>query len=804
MILKVYARLFAFLTVLALFVLSGHFPQHPGKRFSVAHLTSLSEAEAKEPRGIYTYRYDSSRSGINPYEQRLKPSSVNQTTFGLLYTDTVDAPVYAQPLYIPDVNIGGVVHQVAYVATENDSVYAFDATTQGAPLLQTSLLGPGEQPIPHASCSFTVFPYVGITSTPVIDPATGTLYVLARSELQTATGTQYFARLHALKLSNLKAKLTGFPVVISGSVPGTGSGSVGGSVAFDPEYAGQRAALLLAENNPSGGKQIYVAFASLCDAGTFHGWIFGYNARTGQQLSVFNTTPNGYEGGIWASGNGLAEDANGEIYAAVSNGDYNPPVGDYGDTLLQLTPPSSGPGQLTVADTYTPSYQCAENVNDHDFGTGGVVLLPPQPTSPTNLLVTEDKYGTIFLLNCDNLGGGPTPVTCPGTVPPPTEPPECAAFPMLPECFFSVSPGPGYKFAAPVFFNGNLYVTPWDQPPEVYALSDGAFPTSPTTTVPANQFVASAHGEPGMSLSASGVNNALLWILDDEAYNETTSTDSGPPLLYAFDPTNMSGPVFVSNQLPGSANPGETVKFAVPAEINGKVYVGTQSTLAVYGMLTAPPAKPIRLIGAQSSTVDGATAVILTMPAGVVAGNLLIAQIAADDSAGAPIQVTEPQGWTLLNLEPSPAGDQTQVIYWKIAGTTEPASYTWTVSTPVSVAGGIAAYRNVNTASPFDVVSGDYFPTASTSITAPSLTTSYEHEQLIVLLAAFTGESSASWTFPPGMTSEMFAQDTDAEVSAPFLGQALGLADPTGNRTALVLTAAPAAVASLSIRAAGY
>ena len=257
-----------------------------------------------------------------------------------------------------------------------------------------------------------------------------------------------------------------------------------------------RHALLEAVHNPASGKQIYVAFASL-DVATYHGWIFEYDAATGEQLGVFNTTPNGYEGGIWQSGNGLAEDVNGEIYAGVANGDYNPPVDDYGDTLLQLTPASGGSGQLTVADSFTPSYQCENNVNDTDFGMGGVVLLPTQPTSPANQVVTQDKFGTIYLLDRDNLGGGPAPITCPGTVTPPTEPPECAAFPMLPECFFAIVPGPAsFLFSAPIFFNGNLFVTPWYEPPEVFAMTDGAlsnFPDNYRTCQPVQGWASPGH-----------------------------------------------------------------------------------------------------------------------------------------------------------------------------------------------------------------------------------------------------------------------------------------------------------------------
>ena len=273
--------------------------------------------------------------------------------------------------------------------------------------------------------------------------------------------------------------------------------------------------------------------------------------------------------------------------------------------------------------------------------------------------------------------------------------------------------------------------------------------------------------------------------------------------MYAFDPTNLSGPVYVNDQPATAVKPGNAVKFAVPAVINGKVYIGTQSTLAVYGMLTTPPAEPITLHGAQSSTADGVTAITLTKPAGAIAGDLLIAQIAAVDSTVAPITFTAvPPGWTIVSSRSRAAGGQ--LICDKITGTAEPVSYTWTTDIPVSAAGGIAAYGNVNTASPIDLMSSSYFSTPATTITAPSLRTQHEYERLIVLISTFTGENSSGWTFPPGMTNEFLAEDADTNVSALFLDQTLGLPDPTGARTALFQTAAPRAIAELAIRATGY
>jgi len=245
-------------------------------------------------------------------ESVLTPANVNTTTFGLLFSVPVDGQIYAQPLYVSGLNIGGTVHNTVFVATEHDSVYAFDADTPSPPLWQTSFMSPaaGITTVSSADVNCTVItPEIGITSTPVIDPNSGTLYVVAATK---ENGT-FFHRVHALDVMTGTDKVP--PVVIQGNVPGTGDGSA--NVSFVSLQHLQRAALLLSNG------ALYIAFASYCDLTPYHGWVFAYDAQTLAQVGIFNDTPNGQRGGIWQSGGGPAADANGNVYVMTGNGTFD-------------------------------------------------------------------------------------------------------------------------------------------------------------------------------------------------------------------------------------------------------------------------------------------------------------------------------------------------------------------------------------------------------------------------------------------------------------------------------------------------
>ncbi|HTL15821.1 MAG TPA: hypothetical protein VL793_01220, partial [Patescibacteria group bacterium] len=389
---------------------------------------------------VVTYHNDAARTGANPKESLLKPANVAPAGFGKLFAQPVDGYIYAQPLLVSGVNIAGKgLHNVVFVATEHNSVYAFDADTNiggnAAPLWQVNL-GPS---VPSADVlSGDIVPEIGITSTPVIEPNAGTLYVVAK----TKENGIYFQKLHALDISS-GAERPGSPVLIDATVPGSGDGSVGGQLSFDPLRHMNRPGLLL-----SGGI-VYIAFASHGDVTPYHGWVFGYDAATLQQVSVFNTTPNGLTdpsgypiggGGIWQAGGGPAADPNGNLYVIIGNGTFDaaPSLGggiDYGDSFLKL---GTG-GALTVADYFTPFNQDFLNRSDADLGSSGPLVLPDSVGSAAHphLLVGAGKEGKIYLLDRDNMGqfaaGGDDQIVQ-----------------SLP---FAI----GGAFGSPAFFNGTLY-----------------------------------------------------------------------------------------------------------------------------------------------------------------------------------------------------------------------------------------------------------------------------------------------------------------------------------------------------------
>jgi len=353
--------------------------------------------------GTHTFQNDNGHTGQNRQENVLTTGNVNQSQFGLLSSYAVDGQVYAQPLYVAGVNMGSRhrrrnIHNVVYVATEHDSVYAFDADNLSSPpLWQVSFIDPsaGITTVPSSDVQSSEFyPYeIGITSTPVIDQSSDTLYVVP----YTKENGQYVYRLHALDIRSGAEKFGG-PVVISAAVPGTGNGSSGGILPLNDIRQGQRPGLLLVNG------VVYIAFASgHGDVEPWHGWLLGYNAQTLEQVAVFNTTPNGGAGGIWGAGGGFAADSLGDLFLVTGNGtfDVNNGGAEYGDSFVKLTTNS---GALTVADYFAPFSAAMLSMSDLDLSSGGVTLLPDQPTSPSHLLIGGGKQGILYLVNRDNMG----------------------------------------------------------------------------------------------------------------------------------------------------------------------------------------------------------------------------------------------------------------------------------------------------------------------------------------------------------------------------------------------------------------
>lgn len=529
--------------------------------------------------GVFSWRNDSMLSGINSQETILTPATVSngvKQQFGKLFACAVDGEVYAQPLYAANVSIAGAgVHNVVFVATEHDSVFAFDADVSPCETLwQTSFLNPVLNVTSVPACfisngvctdggtsndvgSNDITPEIGITGTPVINPASGMLYVVSKTKQITGNGPVYAQQLHVLDIT------TGFeepfsPAVIRATVPGDGAGGNGSNlVPFDPLRENQSLGLAL-----SGGN-VYVAFGSHGNVDPFHGWLFAYNANTLAQVAVFNTTPNNppSRGGISESGAAPSIDINGTVFVATGQGVFDAssataPNTEYSQTLLQLS--ANAGGNFTVLGTFTPFNQLEMSSNGQSFGTSGALLLPNQNSGPPHLAVIGGETGVLYLVNRDSMGGftqgGPDKVL--GTL--------------------NLN---GAIYGTPVFWQGVLYTTATGQNLSEYPLSNGAFTTIPS----GNSAETFAFPPPSPVISANGTSNGIVWVVDSSEYGAGGAA-AAPAVLYAYDATNLGNEVYNSSANVADAA-GLAVKFAVPTVANGKVYVGTQGELSVYGLV---------------------------------------------------------------------------------------------------------------------------------------------------------------------------------------------------------------------------
>ena len=507
--------------------------------------------------GTFTYHNDTLRTGQNNSETVLTPATVNHNQFGKLFSYPLDGIAFAEPLYVASVNVPGQgYHNIVYVATEHDSVYAFDADgLSTTPLWHVSFLSSNVTTIP---CGDTgecgdIPVEVGITGTPVIDQSTGTLYVVVNTK---ENGTNYFQRLHALDITTGAEKFGG-PVVVSGSVPGTGDGSSGGNVAFDPLHECQRPGLLLSNGI------IYMGFGSHGDNHPYHGWIIGYNASTLQRTMIYNVTPNGYGGGVWQGGGGLATDATGDVYYTTSNGtfDLNSGGTDYGDTVQKLSPAG------VVVDYFTPHDQQNMDVNNLDLGAGGPVLLVDQPTSPyPHELISAGKSGTIYVVNRDNMGhynannDNQIIQSLPG---------------ILPNGDAEIG-----NFSTPVYFSGYVYYGAVNDYVKAFKLTNGLLSTAPTSQSAVIYPIRGA----SFAISSNGTSNGILWALQNNG--QSPDNDTGAPgVLFAYDATSLSNELYDSSQSGARDTLDYAAKFAIPLVANGKVFVAGQSQLTAFGLL---------------------------------------------------------------------------------------------------------------------------------------------------------------------------------------------------------------------------
>ncbi len=500
---------------------------------------------------VVTYHYDNLRTGQNTSEMTLTPANVNVSTFGKLGEFAVDGLVDGQPLLLSNLVIPGVgTKNVLYAVTENDSIYAFDSDsitpTGGTVLWQATALLSGETPSDNRGCG-QVTPQIGITATPVIDRSRNAIYVVAMSK--DGSGN-YHQRIHALNLAT-GAELFGGPMAVQATFPGTGDNSSNGWVVFDPKQYKERPGLL--ELNGI----IYTMWSSHCDDRPYTSWVMAYSADTLAETSVLNLVPNGSEGAIWMAGAAPGADASGNIYMILGNGDFDttlnssgfPTNSDCGNCFAKIS--STTP--LTLLDYFTPLNTVSESDSDTDFGSGGELLLPDIIDNSGNthhLGVGSGKDGNICVVDRDNMG----------------------KFNSSADHIYQLITGQlsGGVWAKPSYFDGTVYYGAVNDSIKAFPIANGMLATSPSSR--------SGHtfGYPGAtpSISASGATNGIVWVVEN----------SSPAVLHAYDATNLSNELYNSTQASGGKDNFSNNKFITPMVANGKVYVGTSSSVAVFGL----------------------------------------------------------------------------------------------------------------------------------------------------------------------------------------------------------------------------
>jgi hypothetical protein len=524
---------------------------------------SVTTPPSSSPSGtdVVTFHNDVARTGLNPTETSLTTSNVNVNTFGLLRNLSVDGKVDAQPLYLSGLMINGAAHNVVFVATENDSMYAFDSDT-GATMWQDTLqtlLPSGETTSDSRSCG-QVTPQIGITATPVIDRSAGAHGTIFFVTMSKDSSGNYHQRLHALDVTT-GAELLNGPTEIKATYPGVGAGNSNGTMTFAPGNYKERAALLLLNG------VVYLSFASHCDIPPYSAWIMGYGEKTLQQSTVINLTPNGPDsaggsygaGSIWQSGGGPAADSQGNIYVELANGDFEttldsngfPNQQDYGNAFVKL---SASNGKLAVADYFTMMNTLSESDTDTDLGSGGPLILPNLTNgsgATVQLAIAAGKDGAIYVANRSNMGKF-----------------NASSNNIYQELANAV---PNGVFGAPAYFNQTVYYGDKSDTLKAFPISN-AMLTGPSTAT------ATSFEYPGAlpSVSANGTSNGIVWAIENAT----------PAVLHAYPASNLATELYNSNQAAnGADNPGTGNKFITPTIADGKVFVATTTSVAVYGLL---------------------------------------------------------------------------------------------------------------------------------------------------------------------------------------------------------------------------
>jgi PQQ-like domain len=497
---------------------------------------------------VTTYHYDNLRTGQNTHETILTHANVNAATFGLLGAIPVDGHVDAQPLLLSSLAIAGGTKNVLYVVTEHDSVYAFDAdSVNGASvttLWHSSMLAAGETSSDDRGCG-QVTPEIGITSTPVIDRTRNAIYVVAVSK---TSGGKYIHRFHALDLTTGK-ELTGGPTVIAASVAGTGANSANGNVTFDPAQYNERPGLLQI------GGTIFTTWGSHCDGGPYTSWVMAYSADTLKQTGVINMVPNGNEGGIWMAGAAPGADASGNIYFIIGNGDFGtsldsngfPANKNCGNCFAKIS--STLP--LAIKDYFTPLNTVQESNADTDFGSGGPLLLPDIVDSngqTRHLAVGAGKDSIIYVVDRDNMGKF-----------------NSGKNNIYQQINGAVSGG---VWSKPSYFNGVVYYGSVGDSIKAFPITGGKLATS------ASSQSSHSFGYPGATpvISANTASDGIVWVVEN----------GNNGVLHAYDASNLATELYNSTQ--GSNGGFSGNKFVTPMVANGRVYVGTQTSVVVFGL----------------------------------------------------------------------------------------------------------------------------------------------------------------------------------------------------------------------------
>ncbi|HEY8078613.1 MAG TPA: hypothetical protein VIF62_30995 [Labilithrix sp.] len=505
-----------------------------------------------------TEHYDNARTGLYGAESKLKPTNVNEAMFGKAFELTVDGKVDAQPLYLQAVAIAGKgTHDVIYVVTEHDSIYAFDANAAGAPLWQVSALGAGEAPSDDRGCD-QVTPEMGITATPVIDRTTGTMYVVAMSK----KGGTYHQRLHAIDITSGAEKLGG-PKEIVATYPGsTSSEGNGTTLTFDPKQHKERSALLLDHG------RVYTSWSSHCDFDPYTGWVMAHDEATLAVVAIWNTEPNGAEASFWSAGAGPAADSAGNVYHMSGNGGFDttltaggfPNQSNYGNSFVKLATSSTTIG---LTDYFTMGDEVAQSDADVDLGSGGVMLLPDAVGSAAHphLLVGSGKDGHLYLLDRDKMGH-----FAPGGG-------NAGAVQDVPNATATAFTSDTGEFGAPAYFDGAIYFGGVGEPLERWTIANA------TIATPHASETSDSFGFPGttptISWDGTDKTTAIVWA------HENTS----PMTLHAYSAADLATEYWNSAQAAGQRDvpTGAGNKFIIPLVANGRVYVGTQSSVVVYG-----------------------------------------------------------------------------------------------------------------------------------------------------------------------------------------------------------------------------